>query len=74
MTIRFYCEDGKDNVIEVFDDLESALQYALTDERVLEIHKYEDKEDDDFNIEHLGCIWKREGWDGFQFTAKGKEN
>ncbi len=63
--IKYYCEDGNDNWIEIFDTKKEALKYAVENEEVLEIHKY--KHSKDFNIEHCGCIWMREGWNGFEF-------
>ncbi len=72
--ILYYCEDGHDNWIEIFDKEEDALKYAEKHENVLEIHNYEhifkDNEDDTIDINHIGCIWMRNGWNGFEFSEE----
>lgn len=68
--IQWYCEDGNDNWIDIFDKLKDAKEFAKRNEKVLEIHKYNHikSKDDPIDIEHLGCVWIRLGWNGFEFV------
>lgn len=72
--IQWYCEDGNDNWIEIFDTKKKAKEYAEIHNNVLEIHKYnhifKKGTNELSDIEHLGCIWMREGWNGFEFTTQ----
>lgn len=72
--IQWYCEDGNDNWIEIFDTKKKAKEYAETHDNVLEIHKYnyifKKGTNELSDIEHLGCVWMREGWNGFELVTQ----
>lgn len=60
MSIKWYCEDGKENVIDIFDDNKIAFSYAMEHPNVMEVHEYED--------DGTKCVWRRDGWDGFKYA------
>ena len=65
--IKWYCEDGNDNCIDIFNAKKDAKAFTERNEKVLEIHKYNYifKNRKLKDIKHLGCVWKKPGWNGF---------